>query len=475
MRRPKTWAILILIIGAVTLLLMPKPAKVQVAEVARGDLDAELSTTGVVEADLVDVAPKIVGRIRTLAVEEGDVVSAGQAIAFLEDTDLASQVDESRAAISAAEADLSRARAAVTAQRNQSSASVKRAEAGVTAAEAQLADLQSGARPQEIEQAAENVAQARAQMLRAESELDRAEKLLQKGAVAAHQRDAAQTSAYAAAAAYRAAEAQLSLVKAGPRPDAVNAAKARLAASKAALNEALASRDSIKVTESQADSASAQVARSAAAFSAARSQHDYAIVRSPFRGVVARKHMEVGEVAGPQSPVFTLAPLGKTWVTAEVDQEDLGFMDAGQQVVIATDAYPGRSAKGIVVRVSPIAEPKAVGRVRAKIVRARIEVSSGDLPLKPGMEVDITGRKRIGQDLMLVPNEALVQIGDRQEVYVIRGGRVRRRTVTTGASSYEQTAVLSGLRPGDLVAVSMPDRLADGQRVRIVRAPVEPR
>jgi len=475
MRKPKTWIAIILILGAVTYLLMPRLPKVEVAEVTRGDLETELSTTGVVEADLVDVAPRMVGRIKALTVQEGDMVTAGQTIALLDGADLASQVDEARAAVSASEADLSRAQAAVTAQRKQSSASIKRAEAGVNASEAQLADLQSGARSQEIEQAEQNVEQARAQMDRARSDFDRAEKLLAKGAIPAQQRDAAKTSSDAATAAYRAAQAQLALLREGARPDAVRAAKAQLAASKAALNEALASKDTIRVSERQADTASAQVDRASAALRAAQSQLDYTIVRSPFSGVVARKHMEVGEVAGPQNPIYTLAPIGRVWVTAEVDQEDLASLDMRQKVSITTDAYPGRSAKGRIIQVSPIAEPKAVGRVRAKIVRAKIEVESSAFPLKPGMEVDITGRKSIGRDMVLVPNEALVQVGDRQQVYVIREGRVHHRFITTGPSNYEQTAVLSGLEPGDVVAVSMPDRMEDGMRVKIVRQPVESR
>ena len=475
MRKPKTWIIFILTAAAVAFLLMPRPTPVQVIRVVRGDLETELSTTGVVEADLVDVSPKMVGRIRSLAVREGDMVAAGQEIAFLEGTDLVSQVDEARATVSAAKADYSRAGASVTAQKNQSSASIQRARAGVEASQAQLADLLSGARPEEIRQAEENAAQTRAQMERAQSDFERADKLLAKGAIPAQQRDAAKTTADAATASYRAAQAQLSLVKAGPRPDAVKAAKAQLAASKAGLDEALASRDAVTVSERQAETAAAQVARAAAGASVARSQLDYTVVRSPFKGVVARKHMEVGEVGGPQSPIYTITPIQKAWVTAEVDQEDLASLDVGQQVSVTTDAYPGRSAKGRVAGISPIAEPKAVGRVRAKIVRARIEVESSTFPLRPGMEVDISGRKRIGENVILVPNDALLQIGDRQLVHVVRGGRVHRRFVTTGLSNYEQTAVLSGVRPGDVVVVSMPDRMAEGQRVKIVRALVEPR
>ncbi|MBP6963661.1 MAG: efflux RND transporter periplasmic adaptor subunit [Armatimonadetes bacterium] len=473
MRKPTNWIAAILIIAAVVYLLMPRPPSVQVAEIVRGDLVAELSTTGVVESDLVDIAPRMVGRIVSLMVREGDTVSAGQVIARLESDDLDAQVDQARAAVSATEADLERSRSALSAQRNQSAASIKRAEAGISTAESQLADLLKGARPQEIEQAEESAAAARAQMAKAGLDLERADRLLSDGAIAPQQRDTAKTAADTASAAYRAAEAQLALVKEGPRPDTVKTAEAQVASARAALREAEASRDLVRMAERQVETAEAQVARAAAGLRAAQSQTEYAAVRSPFNGVIARKHMEAGEVAGPQAPIFTISPIRKTWVTAEVDQEDVAALFVGQAVSISTDSYPGRAAKGRVVQISPIAEPKAVGRIRAKIVRARIEVESGELPLRPGMEVDISGKRRIGEDVVLVPNEALVQIGERQQVCRICEGRVRYRFVTTGLSNYEHTVVLSGLEPGDIVTVSMPDRMENGQRVRIERASVE--
>lgn len=475
MRKPTTWIAIILIIAAVIYLLMPRLPLVEVAEIARGDLEAELSTTGVVESDLVEIAPRIVARIVSLAVDEGYPVSANQVIARLESDDLNAHVDQARATVSAAEADLERAKSALSAQHNQSAASIKRAEAGISAAESQLADLRKGSRPQEIEQAEQNVAAARAQMDKAGADLERADRLLTEGAIAPQQREAAKTAADSASAAYRAAEAQLALVREGPRPDTIKTAEAQVASARAALREAETSRDLVRMAQRQMEAAEAQVARATAGLRAAQSQTDYAAVRSPFNGVIARKHMEAGEVAGPQAPIFTISPIRKTWVTAEVDQEDVAALYVGQEVSIGTDSYPGRTAKGRVVQISPIAEPKAVGRVRAKIVRARIEVECEAIPIKPGMEVDISGRRRIAENVILVPNEALVQVGERQQVYLVRDGRVRHRFVTTGLSNYEQTAVLSGLDPGDIVAVSMPDRIDDGARVRIESAPGESR
>ncbi len=215
--------------------------------------------------------------------------------------------------------------------------------------------------------------------------------------------------------------------------------------------------------------ARSQVERARAALRAAEAQLDYTVVRSPFAGMVARKHLEQGEVAGPQSPVYTLASLDHIWVTAEVDEEDVAAVALDQTVTITTDAFPGKKASGTVVRVSPIAEPKAVGRVRAKIVRAKIEIKSSEFQLKPGMEVDITGRVPVGQDLVLAPNDALLQVADRFQVFIVRDGRVSSKFVTAGLSDYDFTEIVRGLKPGDLVATSMLDQLRSGQRVRARR------
>jgi len=469
MKRPLTIIIVILVLAAVVYLLMPRPPVIDVANVVRGDLDAELSTTGVVESDLSDIAPKIVSPVAKLLAQEGQTVRQGQVLALLDRSELLARVDEARATLSTAQEDLGRAEQAVAVQSKQSSASIARATAAVRAAQARFADLEKGARPQEIEQARNAVEQAESEADQARADLKRAERLYERGAIPAQELDVAKTAAKVADARLRASEEQLDLLKAGPRIDEIKAARAEVAAAKAALAEARTSADMVVIKRREASAARSQVERAQAAVQAVKAQLDYAVIRSPFAGVVARKHLEEGEVAGPQSPVYTLANLEHTWVIAEVDEEDLSALALGQSVEITTAAYPGRKVRGSVVRISPIAEPKAVGRVRAKIVRAKIEIRSSELPLKPGMEVDITGRVPVGKNLILVPNDALIQIGNRYRAFVVRGRRVHPRFVTTGLSNYDFTEIVRGIKPGDLVATSMLDQLQPGQRVRVRR------
>jgi RND family efflux transporter MFP subunit len=82
-----------------------RPPLVTVADVAVGDLPAEVEGTGTVTADvLADIAPKIVGRVEQVFVDEGAVVQRGQIIATLDQTDARNALDAARARLAAATA-----------------------------------------------------------------------------------------------------------------------------------------------------------------------------------------------------------------------------------------------------------------------------------------------------------------------------------------------------------------------------------
>jgi len=115
-----------------------------------------------------------------------------------------------------------------------------------------------------------------------------------------------------------------------------------------------------------------------------------------------------------------------------------------------------------VVRIGEAAQPKGEGRVRAKIVRVKIEVPDAMTLLKPGMEVDIETTMDIKQNALLVPADAVIEEPQGEYVYVLQGAKAYKRAVKTGFSSYTQTEIISGLQPGELVVVSGKDDLSDG-------------
>ena len=92
-------------------------------------------------------------------------------------------------------------------------------------------------------------------------------------------------------------------------------------------------------------------------------------------------------------PVFTVIDLNNIWVTAYINETDLGRVKLNQEAYVTTDTYPGKKYKGRVSFISSEAEftPKLIQTTeeRVKLVyRIKVRVDNSTLELKPGMPVD---------------------------------------------------------------------------------------
>ncbi len=119
----------------------------------------------------------------------------------------------------------------------------------------------------------------------------------------------------------------------------------------------------------------------------------FADLDSPLDGYVIVKSALRGEVVQPGAPVFTVIDLDNVWVTAYINETDLGRVKLNQEAEVRTDTYPGRKYKGRVSFISQEAEftPKQIQTTeeRVKLVyRIKIQVDNTSLELKPGMPAD---------------------------------------------------------------------------------------
>jgi HlyD family secretion protein len=231
----------------------------------------------------------------------------------------------------------------------------------------------------------------------------------------------------------RAAQSQLAELQAGSRPAEIEAAKARLASTKAdrerlesdfrtgqqlvqtkvisdedfihrkSLFEAAAARaneaaEQLKLVQEGPraeliDQARARVEQATAVLSLAQTRLGYAKLLAPMSGVVLSKNVEPGEYVAPGTPVVTLGQLDSPWLRAYVDETDLGRVKLGQHVNVRTDTYPGKIYEGTISFIASQAEftPKSVQtqKERVKLVyRIKVEVPNPRLELKPGMPAD---------------------------------------------------------------------------------------
>ncbi len=299
--------------------------------------------SGYVEATEVQVSPQVGGRIVAIHFAEGDRVTIGQPLAELDTTDTA--------------------------------LALRRAQADRDQADAQLRLLLAGSRREDIRQAEAQVAGAEADaagarddLAAAELDLKRFDTLLRSNSGtekqrddAASRRDVGQARLRSAEERVRAAREGLARLQAGARPQEIQAARARLAASAAQI---------ATLEQNLADAA----------------------LTSPVAGVVTQKLADAGETIAPRTPIVAIADLDHPWANVYIDEPVVPRIRLGQAATLRTDAG-GPGISGTITFISPKAEftPRNVqtAEERSKLVyRVKVTVDNRQGTLKQGMPVE---------------------------------------------------------------------------------------
>jgi RND family efflux transporter MFP subunit len=224
----------------------------------------------------------------------------------------------------------------------------------------------------------------------------------------------------------------------------------------------------------------AQVAAAAqASVDVAQRNQDDTIVRSPFAGIVTVKAAQPGEIVSPLSAgggftrtgIGTIVDMDSLEVEIDVSEAYINRVHPQQPATIKLNAYPDWQIPGEVITVIPTADrSKATVKVRVKILSkdprilpemgARVQFLS-DAPAK---EKDGATPARPG---VIVPVDAVQQDGQNGIVYILHGDKVEKRTVKLGARNADGQTVLSGVAPGDRLAIADFSKLADGSAVSV--------
>jgi len=141
------------------------------------------------------------------------------------------------------------------------------------------------------------------------------------------------------------------------------------------------------------DASQAKVEQLKASAALAEIRLGFAELASPLNGYILVKSSLAGEVVKSGAPVFTAVDLNNIWVTAYINEKDLGRVKLNQEAAVTTDTFIGKKYKGRVSFISSQAEftPKFIQtqEERVKLVyRIKIQVDNSSLELKPGMPAD---------------------------------------------------------------------------------------
>ena len=305
---------------------------VAVAACGAKDDGSQVHLNGRLEAPLVDLAPKVTGRVVEIKVREGDRVKAGDLLIVLDLGDTALAVERDRH--------------------------------GVESARARLQDLAVGSRQAEVAAAEAEVADKMSALDLATREMKRQELLLSKDVGTERDHDQAQTQLERAQAALRISEEKLSLTREGFRTWQTAQARSEVDKARAQLRQS-----EIVARESE--------------------------IRAPADAVVTHRMVEPGQLLAAGQTGMTLALTGRLYVRTFIPETKLGRVKHGQTAQVVVDAFPGKTFEAVVTEIAPDPEftPKQVETREERVnlvYGAKVDLMEGwGVALVPGQPAEI--------------------------------------------------------------------------------------
>lgn len=244
----------------------------------------------------------------------------------------------------------------------------------------------------------------------------------------------------AATQAVAASEAQVSEARA-----ALANARVQYERSKQLVAQKFLSPAALDQSEAEYKAAQARLQALIAGATQAATEKGFATIVAPYSGVVAARHVELGEMATPGKPLMTGFDPGTLRVSATVPQAQVAAIQAGAKARIELPSV-ARWIDAASLTIVPAADP------RTHTTQVRINLPAEVRGVYPGVYAKahfVTGRK----SALLVPRAAVLRRSELTAVYVVSDS-VQLRQVRLGEAADQSFAeVLAGLKPGERVAL----------------------
>jgi multidrug resistance efflux pump len=368
--------------------------------------DEALTASGTIRATEVRIATELGGRLVGMPVQLGQTVQVGDVLVQLDATPWELQLGPAEAGVAVAQADLEALRAgAHPAEIAAVRAAVALAESERDGAQRALEEaLAQVEHPQELETqivtARTQVALAAQGVAKADSDLRNVQYRYDRQRATDWELRAAQAALAAAQADERTAKtllSQLLAIRQNPLGYQVqaNAAQGKLRAAETGVLVAQAKLEDLLAgpTPEELAVAEAKVRQAEAEANVLRVKVAKCTLISPINGVVVTKVSRVGELAAPAATILTIADLSDVILEVYVPENRIGAVQPGQTVRVTVDAYPGRDFSGQVLRIAdePEFTPRNVATAEERLntfYAVRIRLENPDGALKPGMPAD---------------------------------------------------------------------------------------
>jgi HlyD family secretion protein len=227
-----------------------------------------------------------------------------------------------------------------------------------------------------------------------------------------------------------------------------------------AVNRQQAARSQLIVSQARIAQAKADVAQAQANVDRVQEELNNATIRSPIRGMVLSRDVELGSPVssilnmGAQATlVMVLGDTSEVFVRGKVDEADIGMVRMNQPARIKVETFKDKQFEGRVTKISPLGVDK--DNVVSFEVRVSINNPGGELRTNMTANAEIVLEEHKGT--LIIPESSIIY--DQQHKAWVdvpsntsSTGR-ERKPVQVGVSNGTKTEVLQGLQQGDKVVL----------------------
>ena len=388
------------------------PVSVQTVVVHKHPVAGERTLTGTVEAiNTTTLMSRINGRVEQLLVHEGMQVKQGQILALIDVSDVqakrqqaAAQIAQAHAAVATAVANRSNALTQVNTAREK----LSEAEASLLGAKADLADAKLNQR--------------------------RMSQLYRDGAVPKSNLDTANTRVDVS-------QAKISQIKA-----TIAQAASTIKSAQATVGQTSASLEQAQAGVPQAEAAAREVT----------ADLNYGLVRAPYAGVITKKQVDVGAMAGAGQPLMTLESRDRLRLSVAVPESLIGRVHLGQSVTVYIDALK-RQVAGRVSQIIPDADPQSRNFTVKVALAPTANLISG---MFGRLQLETNDRAALA-----IRSNTLVQRLGVTGVFKVVNGKAQFQTVTVRPITENEVEVFDGVNEGDRLILNPDPGLKDNTQI----------
>jgi membrane fusion protein, multidrug efflux system len=193
----------------------------------------------------------------------------------------------------------------------------------------------------------------------------------------------------------------------------------------------------------------------------------YLEIRAPFDGVVTQRNLHPGALVGPTSgqagaqPIVRIESLNRLRVVVPVPEAYAAGVQEGQQVTFSVPAFPGRSYRAPVARIS-----HAISQ-NTRTMQVELDLHNADAQITPGSFANVVWPIQRLYPTLFVPSSAVTTDLQRTFVIRVRQGKTEWVDVKPGVTVNGKTEIFGDLRPGDVVVANASDSIRNGTSVSV--------